>query len=252
MRMCVVFRGENLRQRRGLTSALECIDNWKEAILDVIPCDVVFFTYPSEILEELIARLSPIHVCTSGYDSQESNALAAINWMTENQDQYDRFVLLRFDIMYRKRITEWPHWDTKGIILVNRDVHYPILQLYADIVFIIDCKWTTHFKDAFVGETKYKCSLHHIGKYLENMSDVPFHLMYQKYYHMMKHPLHALHPLEHRPNLDDDYEGEEIIDISPWNPVMNPNPPQINTQQRQTKPNVKTRTRRCVIFKNKI
>ena len=44
MRTCIVFRGENFRNKRGLTCALECVDNWRETILDVVDCDVAFFT----------------------------------------------------------------------------------------------------------------------------------------------------------------------------------------------------------------
>ena len=217
MRVCVVFRGENLRHKWGRSSALECVANWKETIFDVIDCDVAFFTYSSEILEELIDKLHPVHVCTSGYDSQDTNVQAALHWMTKNQHQYDRFVLLRFDFMYRKRITEWPHWDNKGILLVNKDVHYPTLQLYADIVFIVDSPWLTDFKEAFIAHGKYRCFLHHIGKYLELLPHCPLHLMYPGYYHMTTHPLHSLLPIEPKPDLNKQYNGEKILDVSPWN-----------------------------------
>lgn len=256
MRTCIVFRGENLRHKRGLTSALECLDNWKETILDVIDCDVAFFTYPSEILDELIEKMSPVHVCTSGYDSQDTNVLAAVNWMIQNYDQYDRFVLLRFDFTYRRRITEWHQWNNKGIILVNKDVHYPSIKLYADMVFIMDREYLHQFKSACVAEGRFKIGLHHIGGYLEEMPKVPLHVMYHGYYHMVKHPLHALHPWEPRPNLNDTYQGEEILDVLPWNPSMN-NKPTDNLLQnkKQAKKHVleidKKRTRPFVIFNTK-
>lgn len=218
MRICVIFRGENLRQKRGLTSALDCVDNWKETIFDVIDCDVVFFTYKSEILDQLIKKISPIHVCTSGYDSQEGNAEAIIKWMVENKDKYDRFVLLRFDIMYRKRIIEWKQWNNKGIILVNKDINYPTLKLYNDIVFIVDSEWVNNFKGAYEGENKM--CLHHIGKYLEKMKDVPLRIMYPNYYEFAKHPLYAIHPEQPRPYIYDDYEGEKIFDLTQWNPCL--------------------------------
>jgi hypothetical protein len=216
MRACVVFRGENFRTHRGRTSALDHIANWKKTIFDVIDCDVVFITYPSNILDELVEKLSPVYVCVEGYNSQETNASAAIDWMSQNKNNYDRFVLLRFDIMYHKKITDWPYWNNKGIILVNKDVHYPTARLYADIVFVIDKEWVDQFKDAFVARGKQKCCLHHIGKYLEEM-DVPFLLMYQDYYHMTNHPLHSLCPTEPEPDPDQDYLGEKVLDVSQWN-----------------------------------
>lgn len=216
MRTCIVLRGENLRNHRGLTSALDYIDNWRKTIFDVIECDIVFITYPSIILDELIEKLSPIYIRIEGYNSQETNANAAINWISQNKNNYDRFVLLRFDIMYRKKITDWPCWNNHGIILVNKDVHYPTMRFYADIVFIIDKEWVDHFKDAFVAKGKHTCCLHHIGKYLEEMN-VPMYLMYQDYYHMTNHPLHSLCPTEPEPNLDEQYDGEKILDVSQWN-----------------------------------
>jgi hypothetical protein len=181
--------------------------------LDVIDCDVVFITYPSNILGELVEKLQPVHVCTHGYHSQETNANAAIQWMVDNQDRYDRFVLLRFDVMYRKKITDWPHWDKKGITLVNRDAHYPTARLYADIVFVVDAGWAKAFQNAFL--THPRVCLHHIGRNLETVEG--FRLMHNGYYHMTTHPLHAIHPIEPEPNLEEDYPGMEILDVSPWN-----------------------------------
>lgn len=218
MRTCVIFRGENFREKRGLTSALDCVDNWKETILDVIDCDVVFFTYPSTILNDLINKLSPIHVSTGGYNCQDTNALAAIQWMVNHQHQYDRFLLLRFDVMYRKKVLDWHHWNKNGITLVNRDIHYPKLRLYHDIAFVVDHEWVDHFKKAFVADDqKFKICLHHIGRELEDMKDVPLYIMYLDHYHLTNHPFYALHPDEPRPNLNDDYQGKKVLDLSPWN-----------------------------------
>jgi hypothetical protein len=41
--------------------------------------------------------------------------------------------------------------------------------------------------------------------------------MHNGYYHMTTHPLHAIHPIEPEPNLEEDYPGMEILDVSPWN-----------------------------------
>lgn len=245
MRTCIVFRGENLRHKRGLTSALECLDNWKETILDVIDCDVAFFTYPSEILDELIEKMSPVHVCTSGYNCQDTNVLAAVNWMIQNYDQYDRFVLLRFDFTYRRRITEWHQWNNKGIILVNKDPHYPSIKLYADMVFIMDREYLHQFKSACVAEGRFKIGLHHIGGYLEEMPEVPLHLMYQDYYSFGDHPLYTLSP---RPKLDiEEYQAPKLPGIYP---NLNITPHKRIAPHRQTNSTTK-RTRPFVIFNKK-
>jgi hypothetical protein len=217
-RICVVFRGENVRDKHGYMSALGCVDNWKETIFDVIDCDVALFTYKSGILDQLKEKLSPVHVCTEGYDSQEGNANAAIKWMIENRNRYDRFVVLRFDFMYRKRIIHWRHWDKKGITLVNKDIKYPSSRLYHDAVFVIDSEWIGHFKKAFEGPDKIY--LHHIGRYLEDMKDVPLRVMYPDYYHLTKHVFYAWYPEEPRPHVEDGYKGEKLLDLTEWNECL--------------------------------
>lgn len=64
MRACVIFRGENLRYIHGVANALDCVDNWKKTIIDIIGCDIVFITYNSPILEQLIEKLKPVYVQT--------------------------------------------------------------------------------------------------------------------------------------------------------------------------------------------
>lgn len=247
MRTCVIFRGENYRTKRGITSALECVDNWKEAILDVIECDVVFFTYPSVILEELIQQLSPVHVCTNGYGCQETNVLTSINWMIENKNNYDRFVLLRFDFMYRLRINEWPHWDKNGIILTSKDVSYPTLRFYHDMVFVIDAQWVDHFKNAFIAENKLRSCLHHIGRYLEEMPSVPFYVMYpDNLYRQI--PICATHPVEPRPILS---EGPHFHLWDTPSPPPTKILPQNKLKTQNKQGTTMKRTRPFVIFNKK-
>lgn len=216
MRTCIVFRGENFRTKHGRSSALDNIANWKETLFNVLgPHDVVFITYPSPILSKLVKTLTPVHVSTNGYDSQQTNALHAMNWMCQNKGKYDRFLLLRFDVVYRISATHWNHWHDRGITLVNKDAHYPTLHLYADIVFVVDSPWIGHFRRAFL--SPQKICLHHIGKYIEKMRHVPLHLMYDDYYHVTQHPLHVLVGEEPYPNVNDNYQGVKLLDISPWN-----------------------------------
>jgi hypothetical protein len=85
--------------------------------------------------------------------------------------------------------------------------------------------------------------------------------MFPDYYHI--NPLLARHPVEPRPNLDDEYQFHKVLDISPWNPAPGFNPPQppsvvatrkkLLDRPRQRQPTIKSesvgRTRPAVIFK---
>lgn len=214
MHYCVVFRGDNYRDKHGISSALDCIGNWKESILNHIECDIVFITYKSPILDELVEIMKPIHIETSGYNCQLTNAFAAVRWMTQHKDNYDRFLLLRFDMMYRIKVTEWPKWDKKGIILVNKDINYPSCKYYADMVFIIDKGWIGRFSKAL--HSKNPMCLHHIGRDLENMK-IPFHLMYKDYYHDKSHPLNAWNPVNKKPDLNNnDFTPTKVLTTNKW------------------------------------
>lgn len=136
--------------------------------------------------------------------------------MQQHKHEYDRFLLLRFDIMYKLRIFDWPKWNEKGIILVNRDVHYPSSKLYADMTFIVDNDHVDTFSSAFHNEHDPVC-LHHIGRELERHA-IPFHLMYKEYYAGNEHALHVWYPIDPIPNLDKYTHGVEIKDLSRWNP----------------------------------
>ena len=54
--------------------------------------------------------------------------------------KYDRFIIIRFDIIYRIKITEWPKWNEKGLFIVNREKHWLDERLCSDFVFIDDKK----------------------------------------------------------------------------------------------------------------
>jgi len=212
MKILYIFRGENLRTKRGIQSALDCIKNWKETLFDVsYEYDIAFVTFPSEILEELEMKLNPKYVILPKTISQEHTIDRVIDLMSTTL--YDRYVILRFDFLYKIKIEQWPHWNSNGIILVNKDVHWPKQKLYADIVFIVDRDYIESFKHA--KETNPKAALHHIGKYLENNKH--FYLMYKDYYHMDNHPLHSVLNLGPYPDLNHYNQGEKILDLSVWN-----------------------------------
>ena len=140
-----------------------------------------------------------------------SNAKAACRWMINHKDQYDRFILMRFDYKYRLRITSWPKWDLSGIFLVNKDSHkWETERFYADMLFIVDKDWVDVFADALTNP-KFRggMCLHHCGRELE-CRGVDFHLMYEGFYRGIKNPFYTCQCFEsEEPNIDVYYEGEQ-------------------------------------------
>jgi hypothetical protein len=49
------------------------------------------------------------------------------------------------------------------------------------------------------------------------MNNIPFHLMYEEYYHMLGHPLHSIASLQEHPDLDNPIPGVEVEDVSIYN-----------------------------------
>jgi hypothetical protein len=222
MKVLFLFRGELERHARGVYStALQCIHNWKNTLFDDltnngIDYDIAFITYETNDLNKTIEALHPkiirIIPCISAMDGF-NNTVTVIN---EEKNNYDRFVIMRFDFMYRIPITSWPKWNETGYIVVNKDVHWPSQKLYADIVFIIDKENTETFFNAWTYATE-RNSTHYITQYYF-IHNIPFHLMYTGYYHMhINHPLHSLVTYESDPDLHHPILPNELLDISQWN-----------------------------------
>lgn len=214
-RYCIVFRGENVRNAHGQVDAIDHIANWKQSIFDVIKCDCVFITYPSESLPKLIDTLHPIYVQTSGYNDQVTNMYAAMEWVMKNKEKYDRFMFLRFDIVYRLCIDQWPKWKENGIILFSKDQHYYSIfrfhHFYRDELFIVDSKYLQPFYESVYNPEFF--SLHHVGRDLEKY-DIPLYVMYDDNIYNQKHnPLFVLRPYEDHPVIGDGYEGETVKDL---------------------------------------
>jgi len=132
--------------------------------------------------------------------------------MKNNENNYDRFVILRCDFTYRIPIILWPKWNNTGIIVVNRDVHWPSKKLYADVLFICDSSSIYNFENAVLSIKDHK-TLHELPKYLYD-NNIQFTLMYDEYYHMNAHPLHILETTHNN-------DPTHITDISQWNPGTN-------------------------------
>jgi hypothetical protein len=179
--------------------------------------EIVFITYPSEIIESIKEIINPKHIFLYEQETQSKNFTDCITFMTNNQTLYDRFVILRCDFRYNLYISQWPKWNETGIILVNKDVHWPTRKLYADVLFIVDSSHLKCFDVAFHSSI-YCNSIHGLGGYLYN-NNIPFHLMYEDYYHILDHPLHSISSLEQEPDLQIRKQSESIKDISHWNNI---------------------------------
>jgi hypothetical protein len=230
MKVCIIFRGDNVREshtdvNRRYIDILMCWDNLKKTLVDDLinnghECEIVFITYPSEIIEKIKEVINPKYIEIHNKEYQKKNFEDVVTYMNNHKNEYDRFVILRCDFRYRFGITKWPKWNETGLFLVNKDVHWPSRYLYSDILFIVDSNSLNLFSSAF-SYTKYCDTLHDMVTYLYVNKD-PFHLMYDEYYHMDKHPLHSLASLEPEVDLDNPLVFEPINDISQWNPT-NPN-----------------------------
>jgi hypothetical protein len=178
-------------------------------------CETCFITYPSNIIYDIHKITKNIYLYKK--KDQSTNFKDVITFMDNHKHIYDRFIILRCDFRYYVNITKWPKWNETGIILVNKDVHWPTLKLYSDVLFIVDNHSVDNFKLAF----DYSCfksiyDVHHLGQYLY-MNNIPFHLMYEEYYHMDDHPIHSLASLEDEPNLTIIKKINPIKDVSKWN-----------------------------------
>lgn len=208
MNICIILRGENIRYPvidRKYIDILQCWNNIKKTIYDDLiqnnyNCDFAFVTYPSEIIEKIQETIKPKYMILNEKISQIHNFNDVISFMKEHEKNYDKFVILRCDFTYRIPITKWPKWDEKGIIIVNKDVHWNTMKLYSDILFICDSNYIDIFYDAYNLEI-FNGTLHSFGKNLLNMNK-PFHLMYDDYYHMNNHPLHCLASQEEEPDIN--------------------------------------------------
>ena len=213
-KLCIIFRGENLRQ--NVNTDLNII-NWNKTIFDDLKknkyeYDIVFITYNTLILDNLICKLKPknvelypqqIYCPEESYKGQMYHFNKVNDFMLLHKNKYSRFIILRFDIVYNIPITLWNNWNKNGIILPSKDVSYYTTKLYNDIIFIVDNDYINIFNDAF----KYALNIdntpinkrishhpgmpHHIGQYLELQRDPHIYLIYDAVIDgVQNHPLY--------------------------------------------------------------
>lgn len=121
------------------------------------------------MLEYLKSEVKPNEVILYPYRNNDDEQSQIYNfdkvndYIQINKTKFDRFVILRFDIIYNIPITQWNCWDNNGIILPSKDITWNTTLLYNDIVFIIDKDYDI-FNEAV--------------KYMMNLNSVPKHLRY--------------------------------------------------------------------------
>ena len=227
MKICIIFRGENVRHTdtvcgsdRKYINVLMLWDNLKKTVIDDLEnngydVDIAFITYDSDILQNIKDIINPKYIFIENKINQNTNFSNVLSFINKHDTFYDRFVILRCDIKYKTYITKWPKWDEKGITIVNKDVHWPKLKLYSDMIFIVDSCEVKIFTDAYYASI-YENSIHGLGGYLYN-NNIPFHLMYEGYYHNTMHPLFVwVNDYDLHLDLDNPLYIEPIQDISQW------------------------------------
>ena len=188
MKICFLFRGETLR---GSSNALNNLENWQAMLFKDLPpqdYDITFITYDSPVVEMLESFLKPKTLLIKPSISQIQNMRDIADYCLDNKDYYDRFIILRFDVVYRIPLLSWNIWNKPGITLVNRDVHWFDEKLYADHVFIVDKDFTEPFRKGVYHTTRQP---HQVGQYLK-LHKVPINLMYDTFHTNDSHPLYTL------------------------------------------------------------
>lgn len=214
MKVCILFRGENIRFTRGMMVALYNLENWIKYVYTPLSSqghqiDTVLVTYETEIIQQLSQALRARDVLIGPKISQVENMKNVVNYMKEHKDEYDRFLIFRFDFLYRFPITEWPKWNEKGILLTNRDEHWCREHLYHDGIFIVDSPMVDIFHYS-VHQLPPGRLPHDCGRFFYE-NDIPFHLMYTEFFSFFVNPLYALangHVVDPGPSY------EPILDIS--------------------------------------
>lgn len=208
-KICVIVRGHCVREgnpHRKYVDSLMCWPNWKSTFCNA---DFAFVTYPASIINQIKETIQPVHIELHQPVTQIENFANVLAFMENNRNNYDRFIIVRSDITYKKPADQWPNWNKHGIILINKDVHWPSKKFYSDTLFIVDSHMIDIFSEAFYSNI-YEETLHGIGQYLYE-NNIPFHLLYEEYYHISKHPLYWM------ASLDPTDDCSPVTDVSPWN-----------------------------------
>jgi hypothetical protein len=138
------------------------VENIKTNILDDlqengIEYEIVFVTYENEILSKFQQfyniKEENIIICkyTDRVDyvcCQIDNFYEVSKYIKTNKNQYDRFIILRFDIIYKIKITKWNNFYSNGIIVPNREPTYDRTLFCNDVIFIVDNPYVEIFHNS--------------------------------------------------------------------------------------------------------
>lgn len=207
-KICIIFRGEHERDYIKYINSIDNYPNFKKYIFDDLQTkytfDIVFVTYQTKILDSLTNIFLPKQVILCDeYRSQVDNFKYVNDFIQSNRDTYNRFVILRFDIVYKIKITEWPLWNQTGITVPNKDESYNQTFFCNDIVFVIDN--TEEILNHFNNAVDYMMNInnmdidkkisnhdampHHIGQYL-TLNNISFNYMYDMCSKTIDNPLY--------------------------------------------------------------
>jgi hypothetical protein len=136
-------------------------------------------------------------------NSSQASLFGTVNeYIQRHKTIYDRFVILRFDIIYKVAITDWPKWAINSITVPCKDITWNSTKFCNDIIFIVD----QDYCDIFNKSVEYMINIdnipislrmshhtsmpHHIGQYLY-LNDLKLDTMYEGLYHgIINHPLY--------------------------------------------------------------
>jgi hypothetical protein len=193
--ICIIFRGEIHRAHR--TSALEdAFYNWIETIFKHFyssEVNIVFITYDCHIdlVKEVGRLVQATEIIMNKKISQLQNMNDVGEYMKNNKEKYSRFIIMRFDVLYRYDIHSWNKWHQEGIIIVSPDIHYFDERYVTDLLFIVD----SYAVEPFVKALKLCVNLpHEVGIYLTT-NFIPYHLMYTDFFSNNTHPLYSLNKI---------------------------------------------------------
>lgn len=212
MKICFLYRGETVR---GSANSLNNVENWQTMLFKDLPpqdYDITFITYESPVLELLTSFLKPKTVLIKPSISQIQNMRDVADYCLENKDIYDRFIILRFDVLYRIPLLSWNIWKEPGITLVNRDAHWYDEKLYSDHVFIVDKGFIEPFRKGVYHTTRQP---HQVGQYL-TLHKVPINLIYNTFHNNDSHPLYTM-SIESANNIS--FKAAEIESPLSYNPT---------------------------------
>jgi hypothetical protein len=191
-KILVVFRGENKRFNDGIWYDVRaCIPNNKRRIIESLKqmnhdVHVYLATYRSEFLQCYIEEYNAEKIFLMDYDksSQHLNFKFVLESIAPFANDFDKIIILRFDLLFKKDISTWPMWDKEGIMFPWKDVSlelYNLRKYCQEVIISIDSKYLNEFKDLYIEKFEHwkdiTWGLHFLTVLLEEYKKIPFFFM---------------------------------------------------------------------------